>query len=154
MGQCCTLLNKTREIPEGLNPASIPKFIPAPARGRVIKCYDGDTITIAAYLPYKESELYKFSVRIRGVDCPELRSRTPSEKTCAKIAKRAVERKLLNTIVQLHNIHTDKYGRILADVELEGCSIGSWLLDQCLAVPYTGKTKAPPVDWMKYYQGE
>jgi hypothetical protein len=32
--------------------------------GYVIKVYDGDTITIAAKLPYIESPLYRFPVRL------------------------------------------------------------------------------------------
>ena len=31
--------------------------------GRVIKVYDGDTITIASKLPYEESPMYRLSVR-------------------------------------------------------------------------------------------
>ena len=47
-------------------------FIPPITHGKVIKVYDGDTITIAALLPYENSKLYRFSVRINGIDCPEI----------------------------------------------------------------------------------
>ena len=66
--RCCgkrKYSNKT--IPTNINPKDIKTFIPEITEGRVIKCYDGDTITVAAYLPFKESELYKFSVRINGI---------------------------------------------------------------------------------------
>ena len=48
-------------------------FIPPISGGVVIKVYDGDTITIASKLPYKKSPLYRFSVRMNGIDAPELK---------------------------------------------------------------------------------
>ena len=39
--------------------------------GKVIKVYDADTITIASKLPYKESPIYRLSVRLNGIDAPE-----------------------------------------------------------------------------------
>lgn len=138
-------------IPENINPSSLDKFIPPITSGRVIKCYDGDTITIASYLPYKKSKLYKFSVRINGIDCPEIRSKTENEKKCALLAKIAVEDKILNKIVTLENVGTEKYGRILADVIIDNISIGPWLVEQNLAVNYDGKTKHTPDDWLSYH---
>lgn len=140
-----------RYIPENINPSSLDKFIPPITSGRVIKCYDGDTITIASYLPYKKSKLYKFSVRINGIDCPEIRSKTENEKKCALLAKIAVEDKILNKIVTLENVGTEKYGRILADVIIDNISIGPWLVEQNLAVNYDGKTKHTPDDWLSYH---
>ena len=66
MGVCKSkCMQNTQYIPENINPSTIKKFIPPITSGRVIKCYDGDTITVASYLPYNKSNLYKFSVRIR-----------------------------------------------------------------------------------------
>ena len=53
---------------------TVPFVIPIKS-GRVIKVYDGDTITIQFRLPYKESPLYKISVRLNGLDCPELKTK-------------------------------------------------------------------------------
>lgn len=144
-------VKEVRYIPENINPSSLDKFIPPITSGRVIKCYDGDTITIASYLPYKKSKLYKFSVRINGIDCPEIRSKTENEKKCALLAKIAVEDKILNKIVTLENVGTEKYGRILADVIIDNISIGPWLVEQNLAVNYDGKTKHTPDDWLSYH---
>ena len=52
--------------------------------GRVIKVYDGDTITIASKLPFVESPLYRLSVRLNGIDTPEIKGKTEDEKTAAK----------------------------------------------------------------------
>ena len=55
--------------------------------GRVIKVYDGDTITIASKLPFINSPLYRLSVRLNGIDTPEIRGKTEDEKTAAKNVK-------------------------------------------------------------------
>ena len=130
-------------------------FIPPIAEGKVIKVYDGDTITIASKLPYKTSPVYRFSVRIAGIDCPEIKTKNETEKECALIAKAFVSDKILNKIVQLKNVKTEKYGRILADVYFNNnVSIGEELLKSRLAVKYEGNTKICPTDWMKYYTAE
>ena len=44
--------------------------------GKVIKVYDGDTITIAARLPNTDGPIYRFSVRLNGIDTPEIRGKS------------------------------------------------------------------------------
>ena len=140
-----------RPIPPLDNCENAEKFIPPISNGRVIKCYDGDTITIATYLPIPDSPLYKFSVRLSGIDCPEIRGKNESEKTCAKIAKKFIEDKLLGNIVTLENVCLEKYGRILADVVYNGENLSDLLVDNHLAVRYDGGTKNVPDDWMRYH---
>jgi endonuclease YncB( thermonuclease family) len=145
-------MNKySNNIPENINIKKIKSFVPPITQGRVIKCYDGDTITIAAFLPYKESPLYKFSVRLNGIDCPEMRTTNENEKKIAQIAQKAVSDKILHQIVTLENVTTEKYGRVLADVIYNGISVSTWLIEQHLAIPYTGGTKESPYDWNEYY---
>ena len=64
-------------------------FIPPITRGKVIKVYDGDTLTIASRLPGNET-LYRFSVRLGGIDCPEMKSKIASEKQVAQVAAEVV----------------------------------------------------------------
>ena len=47
--------------------------------GRVIKVYDADTITIASKLPYNESPMYRLSVRLNGIDAPEMKGKGISD---------------------------------------------------------------------------
>ena len=140
-----------RPIPELDNCKDAQKFIPPITCGRVIKCYDGDTITIATYLPIPESPLFKFSVRLSDIDCPEIRGKNESEKKCAKIAKKFIEDKLLGNIVTLENVSLEKYGRILADVIYDGENLSDLLVDNRLAVRYDGGSKNIPDDWMHYH---
>ena len=126
-------------------------FIPPVTSGKVIKVYDGDTITIASKLPFDNCPLYRFSVRINGIDCPEMRTKNETEKTCAKLAKKKVYDALFNKIVELRNVKLEKYGRVLADVYYDDISIGDILCDCNLAVKYDGGTKHTPDDWLDYY---
>jgi endonuclease YncB( thermonuclease family) len=130
---------------------SIP-FVPQLTEGIVVKVYDGDTITIVSKLPYDSSPLYKFSVRINNIDCPEIKGSKDDEKQCAKIAKQRVSDLILNRKIELCNIGTEKYGRVLADVVIDGQDIGTMLVNERLAFRYNGGTKKRPVSWLKYYQ--
>jgi len=126
-------------------------FVPPINNGYCIKVYDGDTITIASKLPYPESCLYRFSVRLNGIDCPEIKSLNKTEKECAQIARDELSKLILNKIVILKNVETEKYGRILADVYLDDLHLNKYMLEKRLAVLYDGGTKISPEDWMDYY---
>ncbi|MFY7729913.1 MAG: thermonuclease family protein [Flavobacterium sp.] len=121
-------------------------------RGLVIKVYDADTITIASKLPYPESPLYRLSVRLDGIDTPEIKGKGVSdeEKQSAILARDFVSKLTLNKMVRLENITTEKYGRILADVYIDDIHLNSMLIKQRYAVKYDGGTKIKPVSWSKY----
>ncbi len=118
--------------------------------GQVIKVYDGDTITIASKLPFNDSPLYRLSVRLNGIDTPEIKSKSEDEKTCAKETRDELSKLILNKVIQLKNIKTEKYGRILADVYLNELHINEWLIDNKMAVRYDGGTKIKPTSWRQY----
>lgn len=118
-------------------------FIPDIEGGYVIKVYDGDTITIAQRLPYLKSPLYRFSVRLAGIDSPEIKGKTDEEKNAAKISQKVLEKLVLNKNITIKNVKTEKYGRLLADVYLGDIHINRWLLDNNYAIPYVGGTKKP-----------
>jgi endonuclease YncB( thermonuclease family) len=108
--------------------------------GRVIKVYDGDTITIASKLP-TSNQLYRFAVRLHGIDAPEIKGKTKEEKAAALCSKNALSDLLLNKYITLKNVETEKYGRILADVYVGNLNINKWLLENNYAVPYDGGKK-------------
>jgi len=120
--------------------------------GRVIKVYDGDTITIAAKMPFKTmtGPIFRFSVRLIGIDTPEMTGKTADEKQAAQAAKKFVSDLILNKYVSLKNVKNEKYGRILADVFIEDIHLNDLLLKEKLAIPYDGSTKKKPVSWLKY----
>ena len=118
--------------------------------GRVIKVYDGDTITIASKLPFNDSPLYRLSVRFNGIDTPEIKGKTEDEKNAAKSARDALSNLILNKVVILKNIQSEKYGRILAEVYLDELCLNEWMIQQRYAVKYDGGTKKSPASWVIY----
>lgn len=118
--------------------------------GQVIKVYDGDTITIATKLPFIDSPLYRLSVRFNGIDTPEIKGKTEDEKNAAKIARDALSSLILNKMVVLKNIQSEKYGRILAEVYLDELCLNEWMIQQRYAIKYDGGTKKTPTSWVTY----
>ena len=122
-------------------------FVPPVTGGKVIKVYDGDTITIAAKLPHASSPVYKFSVRLLGIDCPEIKGSTEKEKELAKRARDALSERINGKMVSLRNVSTEKYGRLLADVYIDGECLNTWMLVHKYAIKYDGGTKTKPCEW-------
>ena len=120
------------------------------SEGQVIKVYDGDSITIASYYPTYNSPLFRFPVRLNGIDTPEIKGKTEEEILVAKEARDALSNLLLHKVVTLKNIGTEKYGRLLADVYLDDLYINDWLIRERYAVKYDGGTKKRPKSWLKY----
>ena len=122
-------------------------FVPPITLGKVIKVYDGDTFTIVSKLPYNGSPMYRFSVRINGIDSPEIKGKTANEKELAKKSREALSNLILGKIITLQNVSTEKYGRILADVYLGDLCVNEWMITNNYAVKYDGGTKERPDEW-------
>ena len=122
--------------------------------GQVIKVYDADTITIASKLPYDASPLYRLSVRLTGIDTPEIKGKgvTEDEKQVAVEARDFVSNLVLHKYVRLENIESEKYGRILADVYIGETNVhlNELLVQERYAVRYDGGTKSKPASWKQY----
>jgi micrococcal nuclease len=132
-----------------LNWENTKPFIPNIKSAKVIKVYDGDTITIAAKIHPLDCKYYRFSVRLAHIDSPEIKSKDTNEKSYAIKAKTELEKIILNEYVQLKIIKSDKYGRLLAEIIYKNKSINDWMLANNLAVFYDGKKKSI-VDWGKF----
>ena len=109
------------------------QFIPLISHGKVINIYDGNTITVASPLPFTGSPLYRFSVRLAGIDAPEIKGATPTE---GALSCDALHRLLFGKIVELRNHGREKYGRLLADVYFHELHVNQWMIDRELAVKY------------------
>ena len=120
-------------------------FIPEINYGKVVKVHDGDTITIVTPLHNGDVapkvELYKFNVRVLGIDTPELKTKIVKEKELGIIARDALHALLINKVVKLKNISYDKYGRILSNVFLDDVNVSEWLVSNKYAVLYNGGKK-------------
>ena len=145
----CGCFNKQKEIIKWED--TVPFVVPING-GQVIKVYDGDTITIAAKLPHALSPLYRFSVRLNGIDTPEIKGKTDDEKSVAAEARDKLAEMILNKHVTMKNVNTEKYGRVLADVYLDDLHINQWMIDQRFAVKYDGGTKKVPESWSTFHK--
>ena len=135
--------------------------------GRVVSLYDGDTLTIALNV---FDAIYKFSVRMNGIDTCEIKSKNEKNKEIACFARSRLlslitgkdvsEMSVLNDRRKINNylnkgmyfvwvecFEFDKYGRLLAHVYCDDCgekskeSFSSILLKEKLAYEYKGDTK-------------
>jgi micrococcal nuclease len=153
--QCCipgknTLITDLTDI----NYNDTTDFIPPILYGKVIKVYDGDTITIAAKLPYALSPIYRFTVRLNGIDSPEMRGGGEKEKALATVSRDALHALIFGKIIELRNNGKEKYGRLLADVytrplnkNTSGIHVNQWMLQNKYAVPYDGGKKSRSPEW-------
>ena len=87
---------------------------------RLLRVIDGDTF--ACDIDEHSAIAGKnISIRIRGIDTPELRSKDPEERQSAALEKQRLSGLLHSAhIIELRNIDRDKYFRIDADVYLDG----------------------------------
>lgn len=142
-------IQRAEQLLQNVEYSNTTKYIPTITYGKVIKVYDGDTITIAAYLDSDRSVIYRFSVRLNGIDSPEIKGKTDTEKKLAKQSRDALHNFIYGKIVKLENVSMEKYGRLLATVICEGVNVNTWMLDNKYAVCYDGGTKNIPDEWIE-----
>ena len=104
-------------------------------------CYDGDTCyVVAKTLP---ESLRNMSIRILGIDTPEIRADCLEEKDLA-LQGRAFANDMFKNAdnIEFRNLKWDKYGgRILADVYIDGMSYKHEIIEAGLAREYYGGKK-------------
>lgn len=104
--------------------------------------YDGDTFRVHLACKYGVF-CQTIPIRVRGVDCPEIRGGSAETKALAKQAKAFTKDFLKGGKILLRNCGRDKYFRLLCDVKVNGKNLGQELLKAGHAVPYDGGTKIP-----------
>ncbi len=118
-----------------------PKIYGDAVVAEVTSIYDGDTFraNLEGYPPIAGERI---GIRINGIDTPEMRDNSPAVKALARKAKQyAVQRLREGSQIVLRNMKRGKYFRIVADVYVDGCSLGEELITAGLAKPYDGGKK-------------
>lgn len=106
-----------------------------------ISVYDGDTITVAFHI---SKNAFKFSVRLSGLDTPELRSKNPIAKRKAYKARDYLRNLILDEVIYMELHDFDKYGRLLADIYIDRGypqSINQQMVEQGHGYYYDGGKK-------------
>ncbi|WP_245688496.1 thermonuclease family protein [Vibrio sonorensis] len=112
----------------------------------VVSVYDADTFRVNIQ-GWPDVVGQNISIRVMGVDAPEIRGKCEAEKIAAKEAKAFTKQALARaTKIELKNIRRGKYFRLLADVYLDDQSLSQALINQGLAVPYNGGKR---INWCK-----
>lgn len=108
----------------------------------IASVYDGDTFKInlnCSFAVYCE----KVPVRVRGVDCPEIKGKTEKEKRLAQKAKAFTKAFLEDGPVTLTDCGRDKYFRLLCDVTNNtGEDLAEELIRHNLGYAYNGGKKS------------
>lgn len=108
----------------------------------VTSIYDADTFTVNIHdWPPLIGE--RISVRVKGIDAPELKGKCRSEVLKARQAKEfTVEQLRSGKRIELRNLGRDKYFRVLADVIIDGKDLAAQLVSRNFARLYDGGTKS------------
>jgi micrococcal nuclease len=116
--------------------------IAGPVRASLIRVIDGDTVEADVHV--WPGHTVRVSVRLRGIDAPELRAGCEAEKTAALHARDVLAGLLEAGAFHVRNVAGDKFfGRVVADIETpEGEGIADRLLTAGIVRPYDGKARA------------
>lgn len=105
---------------------------------KVIKVYDGDTITVVFNY---NNKYYKWNCRLNGIDTPEIKSNNEDEKKNAIKARDFLKEQILSRIVKLYCGEFDKYGRLLVNIIYKEKNINEFMILNGYANKYDGGTK-------------
>ena len=102
------------------HPQTQDKLYPDVKVSRLLRVIDGDTF--ACDIDEHSAIAGKnISIRLRGINTPELRSKDPEGRLSAIFEKQRLSDLLTNArVIELRNIDRDKYFRIGADVYIDG----------------------------------
>lgn len=105
---------------------------------KIVAVYDGDTCK--ACFPVF-NEMFKWTLRLNRIDTPELKTKNVLESSFGHEVRDKIREKVLNKVVKLKCEQFDKYGRLLAEVYINGESVNQFLIDNKYAFEYDGGTK-------------
>lgn len=108
--------------------------------GDEIVIVDGDTIALPCAVPARGCAE---KVRLRDIDAPEsYRPRCDNELHAGLAAKERLSQLLRGTDVSLQRTGKDVYGRTLGYLVANGADVGSTLVSEGLALPYSSDKRA------------
>lgn len=122
----------------GPAPAAAGERVAGPVEARVVRVIDGDSFVAEAHV--WPGHRITVTVRLRGIDAPELRARCAAERRAAERARAALAGLIGDGPVRLRAIGGGKYfGRVVADVTTaDGNDVAQHLLARALAAAYDG----------------
>lgn len=134
--------------PEAFEARGREAFLAGPFEAEVLRVVDGDSFVARLQVWFGQQAVV--TVRLRGIDAPEMAARCDVEARGAAAARRALAEMLAGGRVRLTRLARDKYfGRIVAEVTVVSpeaafpdTEVGPALLAAGLARPYDGRARA------------
>lgn len=105
------------------------------------QCYDGDTCTVnIPSLPYVFG--HHLSIRLRGIDAPEIKGRCERETAKAIVAREYLRSRMRTAkVLEFKDATRDKYFRVDVTVIADGTNLNEELVAMGFARRYDGKTR-------------
>lgn len=105
---------------------------------RIVEVVDGDTVDAEIDLGF--SICHKLRIRLNGINTPETRTKNKEEKVKGLAAKARLKELIEGKIVlvKTDKSETEKYGRYLGVLFLEGVNVNQQLIQEGHAVQYDG----------------
>lgn len=101
----------------------------------LLSVYDGDTIKVNIE-DYPDIIGSNISIRLRGIDAPEIRGGTEVTKLKARESRDALARLLEGKVIVLRNVGRGSFFRIIADVYIGDMNVSQFMLKKGYAVLY------------------
>jgi micrococcal nuclease len=108
----------------------------------ITRIVDGDTVDCEIDLGFDIT--YKSRVRLYGIDTPESRTRDLDEKARGKLAAKFLSDAILHAdklVIQTKLDKKGKFGRVLGVIVADDVDLNQAMIDNHLAVAYTGQSK-------------
>ena len=144
---------------DGLDSSKIKKFSFSGIRtyAKITKIYDPDTFTVVLNPAYDVDgnktnlnldQYIKLSIRLDGIDSPELKCPNPAESNACKKINQYLSTLITNNMVVVVTLYDfDKYGRALSNIELKingvYTNLNELLIQKKYVRQYSGGTKIP-----------
>ena len=110
-------------------------------KATIRKIVDGDTCDVDIDLGF-DVWLRDQRIRLYGIDTPECRQRNKAGKAHGLLAKKYVQETLkLGEVYALRTKEKGKFGRYLGEIRVGRTTINKLLIQEKLAVKYTGQNK-------------
>ena len=113
-----------------------------PIPADILQVIDGDSVRVRARI--WPGQTVTVTVRLLGIDTPELRAKCASERTRAVAARACLAARLESGAIELRDIRFGKYsGRVLARISTsDGKDASALMLRSGYARPYAGRKRA------------
>jgi len=101
-------------------------FIPPITGGQIIQVYDANTLIIATKIPQISNKLYRFTIDLKDVEVPSIRSKDAREREAAQFLKELLIQNYLYRNVTISNLISVN-NRLKADIYDNNIHINTWV---------------------------